>query len=284
MVSTLLMEKRVTVEHALVELARWQAASSLERAFGCLEQWCERPTFLLLYQHYFPGEYAASPARTQALPEEGLSQREIEFLNLVGQRLFPLEPDWVVQQAIEKYVAGEDFMLCIPIESVVPSPDEWDEERQPIVNVFGMLFGESQVDEVHGHLAALGVNLPKPIEPQPGRTESVWQHFQSLCTTKGEQLSGVPQLLDLIYHNTGNFWLDYDPELWYPPEASEWTIENIDALAAEWRAAEPILEAGIQTLDRLVKQPEGLVEIIECWNRAVQETARGDRKDAKTNE
>ena len=272
------MEKRITLKRALAELERWRAETLVERALGSLEQWYERPTFLLLYQHYFPAEYAASKASVQAEPEDGLSQRETEFLNLVAQRLFPLEPDWVVEQAIEKYSEGEDSFLCIPIEEVTPSPDEWDEERQPVVNVLTELIGyaTSDFEEVREHFADMGVNLPNPMVPMTGQMEMVWERFQGLCASKGQPLSGVPQLMDLIYHSTGNFWLDFDPELYYPPEALEWTIENVDVLAEEWRAAEPILKAGTETLTWLVERPEFVKDAVECWNLAVQEPKGGD--------
>jgi hypothetical protein len=275
-------KKRITIKRALEELARWRAEYSVERAVGAMAQWYERPTFFVLYQHYFPAEYAASQASAQARPEDGLSRREIEFLNLVAQRLFPLEPDWVVEQAMEKYGEGEDLLLCIPIEEIVPRPDEWDEERQPLVNVFAEMVGYTNIefDKVRAHFAELGVNLPFPLAPKGGQMESVWARFQTLCASKGRPLSGVPQMMDLLFHNTGNFWLDFDPELVYASEAMEWTVENMDWFATEWRAAEPILDVGTETLNWLAKHPELLVDVIECWNLALQAPMTGGDRDA----
>ncbi len=85
-----------------------------------LAVWRESSRILLLYQEYFPCEFARSTAST-SIPihhnERGYSDREIEFFRHVDQHLFPL-PD---------FMFDVDRLPSIPI---YPQGLDWEDDRE----------------------------------------------------------------------------------------------------------------------------------------------------------
>jgi hypothetical protein len=78
----------------------------------------------------------------------------------------------------------------------------------------------------------------------------------------------VPELIDVVAHDSGNFWVDVDEEsVGY--HQFGWTEKEIRWLAIEWRAAQEIFRRSDLAMGWLERKSQRLGEVIELWNRCV---------------
>jgi hypothetical protein len=66
---------------------------------------------------------------------------------------------------------------------------------------------------------------------------------ESHSTSHPPELAGLPDLLQMLDHDTGNIWLDLgEASLAEGGGYPEWSRENVEWLAAEWEQASPVLD------------------------------------------
>jgi hypothetical protein len=268
----MLSDSALSVANATRRLQRFRLPTAGE-AHRILQSLLAQSQCLRLYQHYFPQEFVASAARVQP-PGDRLSLREREFLKLVNERLFPLS-EWYLDEL--RAEAGEDWFDLIPLCQINPIMYEDDDGLAwPIRAFMAMLTG---AEEVWAEIKEqLGLDVPRPIAMDWSEFTLNWAGFTSLCEQAGELAAGVPTVIEVVGRDTGNFWLDFDDEMMASAGLS-WTIETMDALAAEWQEAQPIIQRFNRALDWLQQNPEQLAQIVAFWNRSMEEKP-GDTRHA----
>src|ERR1051325_9360865 len=113
------MQTAITVSEALDRLQAFYPFS-VQRALDYLTEQLACFRALMLYQHYFPQDYANSQAEMGKL---GYCSREAEFFRLVNEQFFPVNL-WVLEDYFLQ--EGERYPY-IPIEPLGFSLEE-DEE------------------------------------------------------------------------------------------------------------------------------------------------------------
>jgi hypothetical protein len=236
-------------------LQLWRVPT-LGQALDELFVWCERCTLTALYRKYFPTEYARSQANVVPPVNRagGYSDRELEFLELVNQRLFPIcQP--------EDYLGVDERFPCIPFQEC--SVEFFDEEdfsslRMP-VQVFVCLIG------------AMGDDWWKEVLPgappiQDGTRD--WKYFTRLCRRAGGILTDAPLGLEIVSYSTGNPFFDTTSGM--GGDAFGWEPDTMAFLAAEWRKARELNARFDQLIDAFEREPSALVRLVTLWNRAIE--------------
>ena len=84
----------------------------------------------------------------------------------------------------------------------------------------------------------------------------------------------VPDLIDVVGHDSGNFWVDVDEEqLGY--EQVSWSEKAVRALAREWHAAQQIFRRQARAMDWLEQRPARIAQVVELWNACVSQRQGG---------
>lgn len=216
----------------------------------------DQANMLTLYRTLFPAQYKRSKASLER--GELYSAKEQEFFELVNQRLFPLDDVWLVERDnnIPYMLAGID----------VETLDQYDWPIQAL----GALIWEYYRGMWEMVLEELGMDtcsVPLPLE---GRV--YWKKLVRLCKRAGGAMACLPDALNVIAHDTGNFLLDVCPETYEP---IPWTLENVRQLAIEWKRANRIMARFGLVVDWLRDNPPGLAPVVETWNRCIEQ-APGD--------
>ncbi|MBM3129471.1 MAG: hypothetical protein FJ009_12695 [Chloroflexi bacterium] len=240
---------------ARAQLQRWRVPT-LGQALDELLVWCERCTLMALYRQYFPTEYARSQANVVPPMNRagGYSDRELEFLGLVNQRLFPISQP-------EDYLGVDERFPWIPFQEC--SVEFYDEEdfsswRRPI-QVFACLIGAAGDDwwkEV----------LPGAPLLQDGTRD--WELFKRLCRRAGGILTDAPLGLEVASLSTGNLFFDTSSEV--GGDAFGWEPDVVAFLAAEWRKARELNARFDRLIDAFEREPSALVRLVTLWNRAIE--------------
>ncbi len=224
---------------------------SVGKVMEYLEEKLDQANMLTLYKALFPAQYK----RSKASLERGdlYSAREQEFFELVNQRLFPIDDGWVMERD-----NNIPYMLVgIDLETL----DQYDWPIQAL--------GALVWDYYHGlwemAVEEIGLNdIPSP--PEQGRVR--WKKFTRLCRRAGGVVACLPDALNVIAHDTGNFMLDICPETYEP---IPWSLENVRQLAVEWKRAEKIWKRFGRVVDWLRDNPLNLTQVVEVWNRCVEQ-------------
>jgi hypothetical protein len=126
--------------------------------------------------------------------------------------------------------------------------DDWRDLREPAPYLLHMRYSRDVEEGIYRSRTfdTLYPELQVPPDLEPQRhIDSLRQLLSegSHPTSHPPQLAGLPDLLQMLDHDTGNIWLDVG-ELGlaegggYP----EWSRENVEWLAAEWEQASPVLD------------------------------------------
>lgn len=232
---------------------RWRVPA-LEQALDELAVWRERCMLLTLYRQYFPTEFARSransaPPLTRA---DGYADRELEFLELINTRLFPIaRPD--------DYLAPNERFDYIPfLECSVEwfSEEDLAQLRVPL-QVFICLSYEADLsDEL----------LPDAPAIQPGPRD--WERFHRLCRRAGGIFTDARLGLDVVSHSTGNVFFDSTSEM--GSDRHMWGPEELAFLTAEWQRASELQARLGRLVERFEREPAALVRLVTLWNRAVE--------------
>ena len=215
-----------------------------------------------LYQHFFPEEFATTNAYTTPASSEIYSERELEFLDFVNSRLFPL---YLYEDTA--YEDGERYFDSIPLYP--PTEDwyeyfyEWNLGWQLLLILEGTVFEYSGPEEIASRSEVLEWAIAR-IEM--GNSISLDQ-LEKVCAGVSEPLCYLSDAIAEITRVTGNIWLDYVAEWGHTIEDIEWTIENVQALADLWLEAERIRANGKALADWIEADPkQHFQQVIKLWN------------------
>lgn len=215
----------------------------------------QKIVLLALYQHYFPNQWASSTGDCFYCSEsESLySDREIEFLTLVNDRLFPIGE-------VENFLDHDERILEIPL---YPQNTDWyDEEfeqltstEQFLISVLGCGYNHTDWEQIFGF-------IPKRLL---GNEQISWRKLKQLCQLQIAPLSYLYDVLSLIDHSTGCIWLDIVYENY---ECLIWDREAVDYLIKHWKIAQNYL-AKMEKFDNWLQSSiSNRQEVITLWNNA----------------
>jgi hypothetical protein len=215
--------------------------------------WRESSRILHLYRRYFPQQFAHSIASTR-IPiqhhEPGYSERELEFFNLVDQRLFPL-PEMLFD------------MERLPSIPIYPQGVDWEDERDNMRLSLRAAMALVSDDDTMLWEAW----LPAHLRPEPGERD--WDQLAELCRHARGLTVRFPLLLELVALDTGNMWLDTNWECAW--EEYPWEETAMEYLRKEWRKAQHIFAQLNPLLDQMDKHPRyWLKRLVMLWNNAIK--------------
>jgi hypothetical protein len=84
------------------------------------------------------------------------------------------------------------------------------------------------------------------------------------------ELAALPDLIQMLDHNTGNAWLDVgEMSLAEGGGYPEWSRENVEWLAEEWRQARPVLDGVLALLNWKNENDEAVAEKLSAVRDAL---------------
>lgn len=249
-----------SVTEALQSLRCYQLPLSVSGATSYLRGVKTKVELLGLYQHFFPTEFNASTTTLTPAETGGYSEREVEFLGLVNDNLFPIH---------EVYgYAGEEerYFDSIP---VVPDTCDWCEDFyewspgwQLLLVLEGRVFDYFEPEEIARCSDLLQWGVEQIGEPL--QVERDW--LAERCTQVVEPLSFLAEAIAEIQYNTGNLWLDAVLEFGHTIEDHEWSIANVQGLADLWREAQQIQAHTTELTKWIEADPKKhFHQVIELW-------------------
>jgi hypothetical protein len=270
---------------AIHKLKQYRKILSLDDAIAYLEEQQISYSLELIYQHFFPTEFANSTAPSY-LPypnkpnkENDYTPKEIELFHLINDNLFPMD-NWLCTNLV-----GQK-MYTIPI---VSTGINWETED---VDLTYMRSGwqalvllstyyrwwldlsqyEDQYDEGEGigwNQSAFKVKLEKIADPDSIDPDLL----ETLCSEAESPINFLPLVVGLMEHNTGNIWLDsyLQEEFNYEDEETEanfnWTIKNIGFLANQYQESKIIWDKVNLLVDWLeTNVTKNFKKVIKIWN------------------
>jgi hypothetical protein len=247
------------IPSALDRLRKSLLDQTVEQALASLQKRLDSIRLLALYEYYFPEEYRSSTASSTPSGESVYSERDLEFFNLVDQRLFPFNLDWLLEVAeeidrpgvyIPVYALGIDWWNC-PF-------DDLRRGWQLLLLLTGEVGGMSLWSDAR-YLEIAGAELRRAAEHAPHSS-----HLQRVCTQASSPLCFLPLALDALSHDTGNFFWDYDEE--NPADDIFFCREDMDALAREFREYQAMEQKIEALLDWIEADPSGhFKEVMDLW-------------------
>ena len=237
------------------DLTAFKLPLTIQEGLSYLSDLNQKTILLAHYQHYFPKEWASSPVNClyHSQTDSLYSDREIEFLTLVNDFLFPIGE-------VDNFLDCDERTLDIPL---YPQNTDWyDVEleqltatEQFLISVLGCGYELVDWQEAFGF-------IPKKLL-DPDRIS--WQKLDRLCQIQTEPLSYLYDVLSLIDHSTGCIWLDIVYENY---ESLIWDRSSIDYLIEHWIIAQGFL-AKMEKFDNwLQKSVTNRKKAITLWNNA----------------
>ncbi|PSB28527.1 hypothetical protein [Chlorogloea sp. CCALA 695] len=237
------------------DLTAFKLPLTVQEGLSYLTDLNQKTILLAHYQHYFPYEWASSSVDCLYCSQADslYSDREIEFLTLVNDRLFPIGE-------VENFLDRDERTFDIPL---YPQNTDWyDVEleqltttEQFLISVLGCGYNLLDWQE------AFGFTPKKLVDPDV----ISWQKLDQLCQTQTAPLSYLGDVLSLTDHSTGCIWLDIVYENY---ESLDWNRESIDYLIEHWTIAQSYL-AKMEKLDEwLQKSVTNYEQVIALWNNA----------------
>ncbi|MDV2994851.1 MAG: hypothetical protein N4J56_004505 [Chroococcidiopsis sp. SAG 2025] len=216
-----------------------------------LEELNQKIVLLSLYKQLFPVEWARSKASLlQRSQTEVYCDRELEFLGLVNERLFPLD-NW--EDSIQRSAE-------IPIYPQTASVWEVDLEdltlgEQFLISLVGEGYSREQWQELFGFT---------PTHLATG-DEIDWEQLEKLSRSAVEPLAYLYDAISMLDRSTGCIWLDitYETYVSYP-----WTKEVLLELAREWQVAQQYLLRQQQFEEWIEFSVIHRQETVKLWNSA----------------
>jgi hypothetical protein len=192
-----------------------------------------------LHQIAFPDQLDLLKREIDLSSEESLSQAAANFLQRVDNGLFPVywdiwfevgEMDWCLYNiplACQGFGAGYD------------DPADYQE---PIC-LFLRLAERQYFDREEGQ--TIVETYPQFADVPAAVLDSIDRISEPLRDLElAGPLAALPGLIDMVFQQTGNSWLDVSPEMHAESgQVIYWEAETVAELATLWRAAKPILES-----------------------------------------
>ena len=235
------------------DLTAFKLPLTIPDSLSYLSNLSQKTILLALYQHYFPDEWASSQVDWLTCTNGCLySDREIEFLTLVNDRLFPLgEVD-----NLDRDERLSEILLY-------PQNTDWyDAELEQLTDT------EQFLISVLG-CGYLLTNWLEEFEFEPEKLVSAeqidFEKLKLLCGEHTSPLSLLYDVLSLIDHSTGCIWLDI---VWENYECFSWDQKSIDYLTQDWIIAQPYLTKMAEFDQWLQADINNRKEVVELWNNA----------------
>jgi len=264
-----LASKRVSVNpaQAILQLSimshmnAWWAISHLEE----LQKQC---TILDLYRTLFPIEYTASHKPLYQHDDSNHAAPRIEeFLALITEHLFPLGY-WEIEQVFE----------CFPYIPLDPcwSPADRDfTDADPLpLRILADISRAYDYEQDLGELVSeLPLSIRHHIQIPDDRLDHIqthWKAFETLCENEGYPLNKVPTVLEMMGRETGNVWIDHDPNSGMGIELT-WCLDDIQWLASQWQEATARIGEFNEILNEFTKDPELWIAFFRLWNHCLQQ-------------
>ena len=126
--------------------------------------------------------------------------------------------------------------------------DDWRDLREPAPYLLHMRHSREVEEAVYGRQSFTKLypmlQVPPGLELQ-GLIEPLRQLLseERHPTSHPPELAGLPDLLQMLDHDTGNIWLDLgEASLAEGGGYPEWSRDNVEWLVAEWEQASPVLD------------------------------------------
>lgn len=237
------------------DLIRFQLPLTACEGITYLQKFNRQVALIALYKHYFPIEWSASTVDLWYCSNQNslYSDREIEFLTLVDERLFPIDN-------FIDFFEEEELHLQIPI---YPHNINWYELCSEDLN-FSEQFIMSLIGcghSVEDWLSAFGFTPDKLFLSE----DINWQLLSELCQQQIEPLSFLYDVISLIDHSTGCIWLDTSFEEYI---TLPWCQESVDLLTHEWKIAQEYHVKTRQFDEWLDNSTQNCQKVLNLWNQA----------------
>ena len=274
-----------TVEQAIALLGQCSIISGIGDAVKYLEQRALRYQLLFLYSYYFPQQYSQSRASVYPNLEENeewskYTDRELEFLQLINDNLFPLGYlDYLLEE--QMYFIEPSRILVTPLGMGQLEDYEMsycdlaigDKALLPM-----SILGRENLEHWQNHLGEDCYNewFDAEFPSMPPMNEIAhpnninYKKLRRLCFKAGSPVCYLPLTLNLLDQNTNNIWLDEDGGWTQGMEGTtiNWSIENIDYLHREYLKAQRILDAVGFLIDWLENDlTTNFLYIVKIWNQ-----------------
>ncbi len=224
------------------------------KAIVYLENLSQRVNILSLYQKIFPKQWSEStiPIDRYSHSESAYFDREIEFLQLVNEYLFPVE-----------YIDEVEFNSQHDDILVYPQKTEWwyeDFEELGYSEKFLLsLIGQGY------NIGEWKLNFgftPEYIAPAE---EIYFEKLVKLCHRYKSPLQYLDIAIRIIDYSTENIWLDVTCET---SDWLEWTYENVMFIAHKWQEAILIMEKSNEFNHLIETSLTARKTAVKIWNQA----------------
>lgn len=219
-----------------------------------LENLSERVNLLSLYQKTFPEQWLESTISIdkQSHPASAYLDREIEFIKLVNDHLFPIE-----------YIDEIEFSSEHNSIPVSPQKIEWwyedfeelEYSEKFLLSLTGQGYNISQWELNFGFTPDY-IALAEEI---------YFETLVKLCRRYKSPLQYLDTAIRIIDHSTENIWLDITCET---SDWLEWTYENIMFLGQKWKEAVSMMEKSNKLTHLLETSLPARKAAVKIWNKA----------------
>ena len=273
------------VEQAIDLLGQCYDISGIGNAVEYLEQRALRYQLLFLYSYYFSRQYNQSTALTYPNLEEDDTQlkyteREIEFLQLVNDNLFPLGYlDYLIEEQL--YFIEPSQILITPLGMGQLEDYEMsycdlaigDKALLPMSTL-----GRENLEHWQNHRSedcysewfnAEFSSMPTMNEIAHPNTIN-YRKLRHLCFKAASPICYLPITLKLLEQNTHNIWLDEDGGWTQGMKGTtlDWSIENVNYLNREYLKAKRILDVVGSLIHWLESDlTTNFKYIVKLWNQ-----------------
>jgi hypothetical protein len=218
---------------------------------------------LSLYRHYFPAAYTNSRASLRVRPSSAHSPREVEFIRLVGERLFPV--------ADIGFELADERLDYIPVETLALEDEQMDAWKPVWLILYSLVQGPpgTLLDWDSLLEAFPGVTLTRPlfVTEEKLSYQVDWKRFfRRVAARYRGHAKGIRLACLYAGYATDNAFLDTTSDTLSYSVLPTWTRAEINALTAEWRRAKRMLVEIDAAADWLATEPVQLDRLIQLWN------------------
>ncbi|MCC5604934.1 hypothetical protein [Nostoc favosum] len=219
-----------------------------------LENLSKRVNLLSLYQKLFPEEWLESTISIdkQSHPASGYFDREIEFINLVNENLFPIEYIDEIEFSCE-----HDSILVSPqrVEWWYEYFEELEYSEKFLLSLMGQGYNISQWELNFGFTPDY-IALAEEI---------YFETLVKLCRRYKSHLQYLDIAIRIIDYSTENIWLYVTCET---SDWLEWTYENIIFLGQKWKEAVSMMEKSNKLNHLLETSLYARKAAVRIWNQS----------------
>lgn len=216
-----------------------------------LEELDQKTILLALYKQMFPHEWASSKVSLiRSSQVEVYSEREIEFLELVNEHLFPLD---CLEDLSERLTEIPIYPQTACIWEV--GLEDLTFTEQFLISLVGEGYPQEQWQELFGFTPCYLVT----------GDEISWERLEQLSSSTTEPLAHLYNAISILDRSTGCIWLDITAEMYV---SFPWTQEALLHLAQQWQVAQEYLLQQQQFEEWIESSLSYRKEIVKLWNSA----------------